>query len=335
MGFTVYEIAQLIAGEVIGNPDIQIDSLCKIQEATHGSATFLANPTYEKYLYTTKASVVIINKNFKPARAVSASLILVDDPYAGFTQLLNKYQSLFNALKVGVEEPSYLGSHTTLGDGVYRGAFSYIGDYVQLGKNVQIYPHAYIGDHVVIAENTIIYSGVKVYPGCQVGKNCIIHAGAVIGSDGFGFSPQATGIYQKVLQIGNVILEDEVEIGANTTIDRATMGHTRIQAGTKIDNLVQIAHNVEIGKNTVIAALTGIAGSAKIGDNCMLGGQVGVAGHTVMGNKTRVAGQAGVTKSYQEGNITLMGMPAIERKKFLRSYAFFRQLQHLFPTKKP
>jgi UDP-3-O-[3-hydroxymyristoyl] glucosamine N-acyltransferase len=332
MGFTVYEIAQFVGGEIIGDSTLQINNLSKIQEATPGSATFLSNPSYEQYLYTTQASAVIIDKKFKPAHPVSASLILVEDPYIGFTTLLNKYQSLLTTPRIGTEEPSYLGNHTTVGTGVYRGAFSYIGDYVHVGKGVQIYPHVYLGDHVVIGENTIIYSGARIYPGCQVGKNCIIHAGAVIGSDGFGFAPQATGSYQKISQIGNVILEDEVEIGANTTVDRATMGNTRIQAGTKIDNLVQIAHNVEIGKNTVIAALTGIAGSAKIGNNCMLGGQVGVAGHTVMGDKTMVAGQSGVTKSYKEGHITLMGMPATERKKFLRDYAFFRQLQKLFPA---
>ncbi len=334
MGFTVYEIAQLIGGEIIGNAALQLDSLCKIQEATPGSVTFLANPSYEKYLYTTQASAVIIDKKFKPAHPLSASLILVEDPYIGFTKVLNKYQSLLNTPKIGIEEPNYLGNHVTLGEGIYRGAFSYIGDYVQLGKGVQIYPHTYIGAHAVVGENTIIYSGARIYPGCQVGKNCIIHAGAVIGSDGFGFAPQATGSYQKIPQIGNVILEDDVEIGANTTVDRATMGNTRIQAGTKIDNLVQIAHNVEIGKNTVIAALTGIAGSAKIGDSCVLGGQVGVAGHTEMGDKTMVAGQAGVTKSYKAGNITLMGMPAIERKKFLREYAIFRQLKNLFSATK-
>lgn len=332
MKFTVYEIAQLIKGEIIGDAALQIDSLCKIQEATSGSVTFLANPSYEKHLYTTQASAVIIDKKFNPTHPVSASLILVEDPYVGFTILLNKYQSLINTPRVDIEAPSYLGNHGTIGEGIYRGAFSYIGDYVELGKGVQIYPHAYIGDRVVIGENTIIYSGVKIYPGCQIGKNCIVHAGAVIGSDGFGFAPQATGNYQKIPQIGNVILEDSVEIGANTTIDRATMGHTRIQTGTKIDNLVQIAHNVEIGKNTVIAALTGIAGSAKVGNNCMLGGQVGVAGHTEMGDKTMVAGQAGVTKSYKQGNITLMGMPAVERKKFLKEYAVLRQLSSSLST---
>lgn len=333
MGFTVYEIAQLIGGTIIGNPTLQIDSLCKIQEATPGSVTFLANPSYEKYLYTTQASVVIIDQKFKPIHPVSPSLILVEDPYRSFTILLKKYQSLStsDSHPVGIEEPSYLSKHATVGEQVYRGAFSYIGAYAQIGNGVQIYPHAYIGNRVVIGENTIIYSGVKIYPGCQIGKNCIIHAGAVIGSDGFGFAPQPTGSYQKIPQVGNVILEEEVEIGANTTVDRATMGTTRIRAGTKIDNLVQIAHNVEIGKNTVIAGLTGIAGSAKIGDNCMLGGQVGIAGHTVMGDQTKVAGQSGVTKSYKNGHVTLMGMPAMERKKFLKNYAFFRQLEHLFP----
>ncbi|ACE05728.1 hypothetical protein Aasi_0290 [Candidatus Amoebophilus asiaticus 5a2] len=335
MVFTIKEIAQLIGGHVVGDASINIHKLCKIQEAIPGSITFLANPSYEKYLYTTQASAVIINNSFQPERSVSPSLILVEDPYASFTKLLaHYYQAVLNKHKVGVEEPAHLGKHVKLGNLVYRGAFSYIGDYVTLEDKVQIYPHTYIGDHVSIGENTIIYSGVKIYAGCQIGKNCIIHAGAVVGSNGFGFAPQPTGSYEKIPQVGGVILEDNIEIGANTTIDRATLGNTLIKQGTKIDNLVQIAHNVEVGKDTVIAALTGIAGSTKIGNNCMLGGQVGVAGHTEMGDRTVVAGQAGVTKSYKKGNVTLMGMPAIERKKYLKNYAIFKQLQNILQIKK-
>jgi UDP-3-O-[3-hydroxymyristoyl] glucosamine N-acyltransferase len=329
MVFSINEIAHLLAGEVVGNHLLNVDKLCKIQEAVPGSISFLANSIYEKYLYTTQASAVIINKNLKLTQPVATTLILVEDPYASFTKLLAKYNSLLNTPKVGVEEPNYLGKHTHIGNSVYRGAFSYIGDYVQLENGVQIYPHAYIGDRTSIGENTVIYSGVKVYPGSRIGKNCIIHAGAVIGSDGFGFAPQSTGDYQKIPQIGCVVIEDNVEIGANTTIDRATLGNTWIKQGAKIDNLVQVAHNVEIGKNTVIAALSGIAGTAKIGNNCMLGGQVGVAGHIEMGDKTIVAGQAGVTKSYKNGNVTLMGMPAFDRKKYLKNYAIFKQLQNI------
>jgi len=329
MIFTINEIAHLLEGKVLGDGSLKIDKPCKIQEAVPGSITFLANPSYEQYLYTTQASAVIIHKNFQPTRPVSASLILVEDPYLGFNKLLVKYESLLHVPKKGVEEPTYLGKNATIGDAVYRGAFSYVGDHVQLENGVQIYPHAYIGDHVSIGENTIIYSGARIYPGARIGKNCIIHAGAVIGSDGFGFAPESTGSYQKTPQLGYVIIEDQVEIGANTTIERATLGNTWIKQGTKIGNLVEIAHNVEIGKNTIIVALTGIAGSAKIGNHCMIGGQVGVAGHTEMGDRTMVAGQAGVTKSYKNGHITLMGMPAFERKKYLKSYAIFKQLQNI------
>ena len=335
MIFTIKEIAQLIGGQVVGDESIKINKLCKIQEAIPGSITFLASPSYEKYLDTTQASAIIISKTFQPSSSIAPSLILVEDPYASFTKLLIHYsQTILNVRKVGVEEPAYLGKQVALGKAVYRGAFSYVGNYVTLESGVQIYPHAYIGDHVSIGENTILYSGVKIYAGCQIGKNCIIHAGAVIGSDGFGFAPQPTGNYEKIPQIGGVILEDNIEIGANTTIDRATLGNTWIKQGTKIDNLVQIAHNVEIGRDTVIAALSGIAGSAKIGNSCMLGGQVGVAGHIEIGDKTIAAGQAGVTKSYKKGNVTLMGMPAFERKKYLKNYAIFKQLQTISQIKK-
>eukprot|EP01132_Coremiostelium_polycephalum_P002974 gene2974-3712_t len=333
MVLTIKEIAQILGGLVVGDEMIRIDKVCKIQEAVPGSITFLANPSYEKYVAITQASAIIIQKNALPTHPVSSSLILVDNPYDSFTKLLHHYYyHLQGHDKVGTEEPAYLGKDVTLGDQVYRGAFSYIGNHVSLGAGVKVYPHAYIGDHVSIGEHTIVYSGVKIYAGCKIGKNCILHAGAVIGSDGFGFAPQATGRYEKIPQVGHVILEDDIEIGANTTIDRATLGHTFIQQGTKIDNLVQIAHNVEIGKNTVIAALSGIAGSAKIGNHCMLGGQVGVAGHTEMGPKTIVAGQAGVTKSYKSGHAVLMGTPAFERTQYLKSYALFKQLAKQTPA---
>lgn len=329
MELSISEIAQFLGGTIVGQGDLTINKVCKIQVAMPGSIAFLANPKYEKHLYTTQASAVIINKDFRPARRVVPTLILVEDPYESFSTLLAKYQAAASTKKGGVEYPSYLGKQTTLGKGVYRGAFSYIGDHAQLGEGVQVYPHAYIGDHVSIGDDTLIYAGAKIYAGSQIGRHCTIHAGAVIGSDGFGFAPQADSSYQKIPQLGYVVLEDYVEIGANTTIDRATLGSTWIKEGTKIDNLVQVAHNVEIGEHTVIAALSGIAGSAKLGAGCMLGGQVGVAGHTEVGSRTTVAGQGGVTKSYKQGETTLMGMPAFDRKQYLRSYVAFKQLPEL------
>ncbi len=325
---TVAAIAQLIEGKVVaGNGDVQIAQLASIREAMPGSVTFVAKPMYEQYVYTTQASAVIVPKHFEPQQPVSASLIAVEDPYLAFNKLLEKYAALQSLPTCGVEEPSYIGKDVLIGENVYRGAFSYLGDGVHIGHGVQIYPHVYVGAEVVIGDNTIIYSGAKIYPRCNIGQHCIIHAGAVIGSDGFGFIQQQTGGYQKTPHVGDVVLKDNVEIGANTTIDRATIGSTIIDAGTKVDNLVQIAHNVTVGSDTVVAALTGIAGSASIGNNCMLGGQVGIAGHIEVGDRTMVAGQAGVTKSYKEGNTTLMGMPAVERKQFVEQHIFLKQLQ--------
>jgi len=330
MLFTVNEIADLLQGELIGNGKLGINEFCAIQEAVPGSITFLANARYEKYLQTTRASAVIVQQNFKPTHDIPASLILVKDPYASFVQLLKHHQTTNSPLKKGVELPSHLGEHVEVGINVYRGAFSYIGNHVTLGNGVQIYPHSYLGDHVTVGQNTIIYSGVKIYPGTQIGNDCIIHAGAVIGSDGFGFLPRGDGSYEKIPHIGKVILEDAIEIGANTTIDRATLGHTHLKKGTKIDNLVQVAHNVEIGTHTVVSALTGLAGSAKIGNHCILGGQVGVTGHTAMGDHTVVSGQSGVTKSHPKGHVTLMGMPAMERKKYIKMYVIFKRLHDIY-----
>lgn len=327
MELRVSKIAQLLGGTIVGRDDLMIHQVCKIQEAVPGSITFLANPRYEPYLYTTQASAVIIRKDFRPTRRVLATLLLVEDPYTSFSTLLAKYQAITH--RVGVESPAYVGQHTTLGQGIYRGAFSYIGNQAQLGDGVQVYPHAYIGDQVTIGDYTVIYSGVKIYAGSQIGRHCTIHAGAVIGSDGFGFAPQADGTYQKIPQLGQVVLEDYVEIGANATIDRATLGKTWIKQGTKLDNLVQVGHNVEVGAHTVIAAQTGIAGSAKLGEGCRVGGQVGIAWHAEVGNQTKLAGQTGVTKSYLQGHTTLMGMPALEQKQYLKSYAVFKQLPEL------
>jgi UDP-3-O-[3-hydroxymyristoyl] glucosamine N-acyltransferase len=329
MQWTVQEIARFLGGQLIGEGQAIINKVSPIQEAMPGSIAFLANAQYEKYLYTTQASAVIVSQDLNLAHTIKPDLILVPDPYTSLGILLKAYQDLTNPPKVGVEMPAYLGDHTTLGEAIYRGAFSYIGNHVRLGNGVQVYPHAYIGDHVNIGDHTIIYSGVRIYAGSQIGKHCVLHAGAVIGSDGFGFAPQADGSYQKIPQAGQVVLEDQVEIGANTTIDRATLGETRIRQGSKLDNLVQIAHNVEVGEHTVIAALSGIAGSAKIGAHCQLGGQTGVAGHITVGNKTMIGGQAGVTKSYPKGHAILMGTPAFDRLAYVKSYAWFKQLPAL------
>jgi UDP-3-O-[3-hydroxymyristoyl] glucosamine N-acyltransferase len=329
MQWTVQEVTRFLGGQLIGEGQAVINKISTIQEAMPGSIAFLANLQYEKYLYTTQASAVIISQDLTLAHTVKPDLILVPDPYTSLGMLLKEYQGLTNPPKVGVEMPAHLGDHATLGEAIYRGAFSYIGNHVRLGNGVQIYPHAYIGDHVTIGDHTIIYSGVRIYRGSQIGKHCIIHAGAVIGSDGFGFASQADGSYQKIPQVGHVVLEDQVEIGANTTVDRATLGETRIRQGSKLDNLVQIAHNVEIGEHTVIAALSGIAGSAKIGARCQLGGQTGIAGHITVGAQTTVGGQAGVTKSYPKGHTILMGTPAFSRPAYLKSYAWLKQLPAL------
>ncbi len=329
MEWKVQDIAQFLGGKLIGSGQATIYKLSSIQEAMPGSLTFLANPHYEKYLYTTQASAVIVGQDLQLAHGVTPDLIIVPDPYTSLSALLKQVHSLTHPQKTGVEMPAYLGEHTTIGQAIYRGAFSYIGNQACLGDGVQIYPHAYIGDQVQIGDHTIIYSGARIYAGSQIGKHCIIHAGAVIGSDGFGFAPQPDGGYQKIPQLGQVVLEDYVEIGANTTVDRATLGQTRIKQGSKIDNLVQVGHNVTIGEHTVIAALSGIAGSAQIGPFCQLGGQTGIAGHITLGEKTVVGGQAGVTKSYPQGNTTLMGTPAFDRKAYLKAYAWLKQLPAL------
>jgi UDP-3-O-[3-hydroxymyristoyl] glucosamine N-acyltransferase len=324
MVFTVKEIAKFLKARVQGDDTLQVQSVAKIEEGEAGSICFLANPAYEKFLYTTQATAIIVSESLVLQHPPKPTLLFVKDPYASFAALLEKFTPTLR--KEGVEEPVYMHSTAVVGEAIYIGAFSYIGPGTQIGKGVQIYPHCYIGDQVIIDENTVLYSGVKVYPGCMIGKNCIIHAGAIIGSDGFGFASESNGTYRKIPQLGNVIVEDDVEIGANTTIDRATMGHTRIKKGAKLDNLVQIAHNVEVGSDTVMAALSGVAGSTKIGPRCMFGGQVGVAGHLTIGEETLVAGQAGIIKSYPKGHTTLMGMPAIERKTYLKNYAIFKQL---------
>ena len=331
MEFSVSRIAAMLGGEVSGDGSEKINMLAKIQEAKKGQIAFLSNPKYEQFIYTTQATAVIVKNDFVPKKPISCSLIKVEDPYSSFTVLLEEYHKLINFQKTGVEQPSFIGENSETGKNIYRGAFSYIGSRVKIGDNVKIYPNSYIGDNTVIGNNTIIHAGVKIYPDTRIGSNCVLHSGVVIGSDGFGFAPQEDGTYKTIPQLGNVIIEDNVTIGANTVIDCATLmgDSTVIRKGVKMDNLIQIAHNVEIGKNTVIAAQTGISGSTKIGENCVLAGQVGIAGHLVITNKTSIGAQSGILKSIKEEGQQLFGSPAFDVKEFLRSYAIFKQIPEL------
>jgi UDP-3-O-[3-hydroxymyristoyl] glucosamine N-acyltransferase len=328
MQFTAQQIASLLNGTVEGDPSAAVSALAKIEEAGQGSLSFLANPKYEQYLYTTNASIVIINKDQALAQPVKATLIKVDDAYSAFSVLLDAYSTL-KLDKSGIEQPSFVHPSATVGDNVYIGAFAYIGPDVKLGDNSKVYPGTYIGDNVTIGKNVTLFAGVKVYFDCVLGDNVIIHSGAIIGSDGFGFAPTADGTYKKIAQIGNVILEDNVEVGSNTTIDRATMGSTVIRKGVKLDNLIQIAHNVEIGKNTVIAAQTGISGSTKVGENNVFGGQVGLAGHLTTANGTQLGAQAGINSSIKEEGKQWSGSPYVPYREWLRNHVSVRRLPDL------
>lgn len=323
MKFKAADIANLLQGAVEGNPDAEVWTLAKIEEGTEGSISFLANPKYEEFIYTTKSSIVIVNDTFKPAHELNTTLVKVKDAYQSFTVLLNHYNSVKN-YKVGIEEFARISETAKLGNDVYVGSFSYLGSNVQLGNNVKIYPNCTIGDNVVIGDNTTLFSGTQVYEGCTIGSNCIIHANVVIGSDGFGFAPKEDGTFDKIPQIGNVLIEDNVEIGSGSTIDRATMGSTVIKAGVKLDNQIQIAHNVVIEENTVIASQSGIAGSTKIGRNCMIGGQVGIAGHLKIGNFVQIQAQSGINTDIKDGQ-QLYGSPAINASDFRKSYVYFRK----------
>ena len=331
MEFTIDQVAGMLGGEVQGNGKETVNMLAKIQEAKKGQITFLSNPKYEQYIYTTQASAVIVNKDFVPKKPVSPSLILVDDAYTSFTSLLEEYHKLLSFQKAGIEQPSYAGENVRAGENIYRGAFSYIGNNVTIGNNVKIYPHVFVGDDVVIGDNTILHANVKIYAGTKIGNHCVLHAGAVIGSDGFGFAPQEDGSYKAIPQLGNVILEDHVSIGANTVVDCATLlgDSTIIHRGVKLDNLIQVAHNVEIGKNTVIAAQAGISGSTKVGDNCVIAGQVGLAGHITLANRTSIGAQAGILKSVAKEGSQIIGSPAFDVKDYYRTYAVFKQLPEL------
>ncbi len=325
MEITAERIAQHFNGEIIGDPQVKVSSVAKIESGKSGNICFLANPKYEKYLYTSKASIIIINRSFKPAKDVAPTLILVDNAYEAVASLLDLLNALKKARKSGRSLFSRRAWSSKIGKGVYIGSFSYVGRKSVVGKGTQIYPQVYIGNDVQIGENVTLYQGVKIYDGCKIGDNCIIHANAVIGSDGFGFAPTADGSYKKIPQTGNVVVEENVEIGANTVIDRATMGSTIIRKGVKLDNLIQVAHNVEIGENTVIAAQTGIAGSTKIGRGCQFGGQVGIIGHAIIADGVQIGAQAGVQGSVRREKATLLGTPAIDYMEYMRAYALFRK----------
>jgi UDP-3-O-[3-hydroxymyristoyl] glucosamine N-acyltransferase len=324
MKFTANQISEVLNGEVVGDPTTEVHTISKIEEGSLGSLTFLANPKYTSHIYTTKASIVIVNNDFVNENKLDLTLVKVENAYSAFTTLL-EYYNLSKTNKVGIESPLFISDSASYGKNVYIGAFSHIGDHVVIGDNVKIYPNNFIGDNVTIGSNTTLFPGVKIYFDCVIGANCYVNSGAVIGADGFGFSVDKNGVYKKVPQIGNVILEDCVDIGAATTIDRATLGSTVIKKGVKLDNQVQVAHNVVIGENTVIAAQTGIAGSTKIGANCQIGGQVGIAGHISIGDNVRIVGQSGVTKSIKS-NQTINGTPAFNNADFNKSYVHFKNL---------
>ncbi|MFJ1411871.1 UDP-3-O-(3-hydroxymyristoyl)glucosamine N-acyltransferase [Capnocytophaga canimorsus] len=327
MKFTALQISNILNGQVVGDPDVQVHKLSKIEEGEEGSITFLANPKYKNFIYTTKASIAIVNKSFEPENEVQVTLIKVEDSYSAFSKLLEYYNQI-KLNKSGIEQPVSISNTAQLGENVYVGAFTYIGDNVVIGDNVKIYPNTYIGDNVTIGDNTILFAGCKIYSETVIGKHCTLHAGVILGADGFGFAPVQEGFYNKVPQIGNVIIEDYVDIGAGSTIDRATLGSTIIRKGVKLDNQIQIAHNVEIGKNTVIAAQTGIAGSTKIGENCMIGGQVGIVGHLTIGNRVKIQAQSGVIRNVEDDEM-LQGAPAIGYNDYNKSYVIFKKLPSL------
>lgn len=329
MQFSAVQIALLINGKVEGNEAVTVNSFGKIEEAAAGQLTFLANPKYEDFLYTTQASIVIINESLELKQPVEATLIRVADAYSAFATLLNKYQELATQQLAGIQQPSFIAPSAKLGENVYIAAFAYLSEKVLVGNNVKIFPGVFLGNNVVIGDNTILHPGVKIYHDCVIGKNVTIHAGTVIGGDGFGFAPQTDGSYKKIPQIGNVVVEDYVEIGCNASIDRATIGSTIIKAGAKLDNLIQIAHNVEIGNNTVIAAQAGVSGSTKVGSHVQIGGQAGIVGHLHIADGSRINAQSGVTKSIKTPNSAVTGTPAHDYTSALRSQAVGRNLPEM------
>ncbi|MFD2907847.1 UDP-3-O-(3-hydroxymyristoyl)glucosamine N-acyltransferase [Flavobacterium ardleyense] len=324
MKFTAAQIAGILQGEVIGNPNAEVYRLSKIEEGTEGSLTFLANPKYLNFIYSTQATVTIVSNTFEPEQEITTTLIKVDDAYESFSKLLEYYNQV-KLMKSGIEEPSVISENVSYGTDLYLGSFSYVGKNVIIGNNVKIYPNSFIGDNVTIGDNCVFFAGVRIYSETVIGNNCTVHSGAIIGSDGFGFAPQEDGTFKKIPQIGNVIIENDVEIGSCTTIDRATLGSTFIRNGVKLDNHIQVAHNVEIGENTVIAAQTGIAGSTKIGKHGMIGGQVGFAGHLVIGDNVKIQAQSGIGKNVGDDEV-VQGSPAFNFGDFAKSYVHFKNL---------
>jgi len=325
MNFTASVIAEFLKGSVEGDPDASVSDISKIEEGKPGTLSFLANPKYEKYIYETQSSIVIVNADFNPQKRINSTLVRVKDAYESFASLLRLYEES-KPRKSGISKQAAIADSASLGKDLYIGEFAVVSDNASIGSGVQLYPQVYVGDHVKIGEGTILHPGVKVYEGCEIGAHCVIHAGAVIGADGFGFAPNQENNYEKIPQMGKVIIEDHVEVGANTTVDRATMGATILRKGVKLDNLIMIAHNVEVGENTVIAAQSGISGSTKVGMNCMFGGQVGLIGHIKIASGVKIAAQSGITKDIKEEGIVIQGSPAFEFGPYQRSYLLFRNL---------
>jgi UDP-3-O-[3-hydroxymyristoyl] glucosamine N-acyltransferase len=325
MEFTASVIAGFLKGEIEGNPGVSVNTIAKIEEGQEGALSFLANPKYEHYIYTTNSSIVLVNKTFVPSEKVKATLIRVENAYESFASLLRMVDQA-RPRKKGIHPTAIIESSATVGTDVYIGPYAYIGENCRIGDGCSVYPHVYVGDNTKLGEKCVLYPGVKIYHECIIGEDCIIHAGSVIGSDGFGFAPQSDSEYMKIPQLGNVVLEDNVEIGANVTIDRATMGSTIIRRGVKLDNLIQVGHNVEVGENTVMAAQCGISGSTKLGKNCMVGGQVGFAGHIKIANGTKIGAQAGILSEIKEENTAIIGSPAFDIRQFMKSSVLFKRL---------
>lgn len=326
MEITARQIAEHLNGELDGDSQVKVSSVARIESAKPGTLAFYGNPKYEQYFYTTRASIILINKSFTPSSQIASTLIRVDDVYQAIASMLELFASLKSSKRKGRSWRAAISWKSKIGKNSYIGSGAVIEKGATIGKGCQIYPLVYVGQNAVIGDNTILYSGVKIYSDCIIGADCIIHSNAVVGSDGFGFAPLPDGSYKKIQQTGNVIIEDNCEIGANTTIDRASIGSTIIRKGVKLDNLIQVAHNTEIGENTVIAAQTGISGSVKIGNNCMLGGQVGLAGHISIANNTSIGAQAGIMSSIKEEGKSFLGSPAMDAKEYLRAYSIFRKL---------
>lgn len=328
LSFTAEQIAKVLNGTVDGDPNVSVSDFSKIEEGKAGTLTFLANPKYTSYIYETQASIVLVNNDFVAESPLKPTLIRCENAYAALAILMEMVDKQ-KPSKKGIEPMSSIHESVTLGEDVYVASFAYLGQGVRVGNNTKIYPHVYVGDGAIIGDNTILYSGVKVYSGCQIGNNCILHSGAVVGADGFGFAPQANGSYKKIPQLGNVIIEDDVEIGANTTIDRAVMDSTIVRKGVKLDNLIQLAHNVEVGENTVMAAQVGVSGSTKIGKQCMFGGQVGLGGHITVGDGANIGAQSGIISKVKPG-AQILGAPAIPVNDFFRSSVIFPKLPEIY-----